>query len=302
MIHPWDIIGHERELKNLESDIQNNSLHHAYLFVGPENIGKYRTAKSLAGILQCANNFCRKCPTCIQIDKGCQTDTIELANDGESIKIATVRDIIARLSMTPQSNYKILLIDNFGRTTDEASNALLKILEEPTSRTIFIFTANQLRDVMATITSRMRIVKFKKLEDSVLESALKNRFPEATEETVKHVIHLSLGRSGRAIELMSDPEKLQEFKDQYNYISFLEHNAGISTRIMAAQTMAEDRPKMDNFLSLLTHHVRQKMLNTQSSADRMRCATLLSEITRSMSLIDRNVNARLVLENLMIQL
>lgn len=302
MFYPWNIIGHQKELASLDSDVQSGTLTHAYLFIGPESIGKFSVAKSLAGILQCPHNFCRTCPTCIQVDKRSHSDTIELWDDGESIKIATVRDIIARLSMTPQSNYKVLLIDNFGRATDEAANALLKILEEPPPRTIFVFTANQMRDVMATITSRMRIIKFKKLSDSVLHTALKEKFTQAEDETLARVIQLSLGRSGRAIELLADPQKLHDLEEQYNHILFLEKNASIATRVLAAQTLAEDRPKMIFFLSLLTSHIRQKMLAGSTINDRTHYMNLLEEIERSLSLIDRNVNTRLVLENLMTHL
>lgn len=302
MFYPWDIIGHEQRLKVLEEDIRSGNIHHAYLFVGPEHIGKFRVAKSFAAILQCSNNFCHTCPTCIQIEKKCHGDTIELDDDGESVKIATIRDIIMRLSMTPQSNYKILLIENFGRLTEEASNALLKILEEPPPRTLFIFSADQIRDVMPTITSRVRAIQFKKLPDEVLKVALQKKFPEVDSETVNQIIYLSLGRSGRAIKLLSEPETFRDFKELYTHIEFLETKASMATRIVAMQALAQDEPKMNFFLSLLVHHMRRKMLEAKTFSQRTHCVKMAEEITKSMALIDRNINSRLVLEKLMTHL
>ena len=171
MYYNWNVIGHEKELGLLEHDFRENNIHHAYLFVGPEKVGKFRVAKSVAGILQCPENFCHSCPTCIQIEKKCHPDIIELEDDGQSIKIDTVRDIIARLNMTSQGRYKILLIQNIGRLTEEAGNCLLKTLEEPPQKTIFLFTVSQLRDIMPTIASRMRLIHFKKLGNDVYNSS-----------------------------------------------------------------------------------------------------------------------------------
>ncbi|KKT19207.1 MAG: polymerase III, delta-prime subunit protein [Candidatus Peregrinibacteria bacterium GW2011_GWA2_43_8] len=95
MLYKWPIIGHEEQLKRLEADLKNGHLAHAYIFVGPDKVGKFLVAKTLAGILQCPNNYCRSCPTCVQVMKGVHLDTIEMRDDGESIKIERVRALIA---------------------------------------------------------------------------------------------------------------------------------------------------------------------------------------------------------------
>ena len=146
----------------------------------------------MAGILQCPNNFCHTCPTCVQIERHYHIDTIELKDDGESIKIDAVREIIERLNMTGQGTYKVLLLQNIGRMTDEANSCFLKTLEEPPPKTIFIFTAGQIQDVMPTIASRMRIINFKKLPDDILKDALKKRYPDTEDEVLDQVLLLSL--------------------------------------------------------------------------------------------------------------
>jgi DNA polymerase III gamma/tau subunit len=300
MFYHWNVIGHEKELHSLESDILNNNIHHAYLFTGPEKIGKYRVAKSLAGILQCPNNFCHTCQTCIQVDKKCHPDTIELEDDGESIKVTTMKDILGRLSMTGGSRYKVLLIQDIGRLTE--SSMLLKPLEEPTGKTVFIFTAGQLRDVTPTIASRMRIIHFKKLPDDVLRASLKKIYPMIEDEMLEEVLLLSLGRSGKAIQLLSNPEAFSELHDLYHQIQFLDEKAGIGSRLMAIQEIGKDPQKTKTFLSLMAHYFRYKLFTEQPAPKRAATIKILEEIHRVISLLDRNVNPNLLLENLMLQL
>src|SRR3989338_7871543 len=153
--------------------------------------------------------------------------------------------------MTSQSAYKILLIQNIGRLTDEAANCLLKILEEPPSRTIFLFTVSHLRDVMPTIISRMRTVKFSKLEDGLLRTALRERYPHVDDETLNRVLALSLGRSGHAIKLMENPEAFAKILEQYRTIEFLSENASYAARFMAMQNLSQDPQELKVFLELL---------------------------------------------------
>ncbi|MBI4994547.1 hypothetical protein HZC21_02790 [Candidatus Peregrinibacteria bacterium] len=302
MFYNWNVIGHEKELSMLEEDIRGSNIHHAYLFAGPSKIGKFRIARSMAGILQCQNNFCHKCPICIQIERRCHLDTIELKDNNESVKIDEIREIIERVNMTGQGAYKILLLQNTGRLTEEASNCLLKTLEEPPSKTVFIFTAGQIQDVMPTIASRMRIINFKKLPDEILKEALKKRYPDADNEMLDQVLLLSLGRSGTAIQLLSNPEAFQRLREIYRNIQFLDEEGSISTRISAMQELSKDPQKTKTFLALLVHFYRRKMLNTGSPENKKRAANVIKEIHRVMNLMERNVNPRLLLENIMLQI
>lgn len=298
MFYNWNVIGHEKELARLEEDFKTGNIHHAYLFVGPEKVGKFRIAKAVSKILQCPNNFCHACPTCVQIEKKCHPDTIELEDDGESIKISLIRDIIARLAMTGQSRYKILLIQNIGRLTDEASNCLLKTLEEPPLKTIFLFSAGQLRDIMPTIASRMRIVHFKKLADDVLKNALHKLHPDVNSALLDQIILLSLGRSGKAIQLLTNPDAFKELHDLYTHIQFLEGKASLSTRMLAAQELAQNPQKIKTFLALLTHHLRTRMLQGESASS----IFSIQKIHEALELLSRNVNPRLLIEKIMLSI
>jgi len=302
MFYNWNVIGHVKELIQLEQDFTSNNIPHAYLFVGPEKVGKFRVAKSIAGILQCPNSFCHTCPTCIQIEKKSHPDTIELEDDGESIKIDLMREIIARLNMTGQSKYKVLLIQNIGRLTEEATNSILKTLEEPPGRTLFLFSAGQLRDVKPTIASRMRVVHFKKLPDEILKQSLKEMFPEVTDELIAQVLFLSLGRSGKAIQLLRSPEVFKELLDLYHQIEFLDEKASVATRFSAVNEIAKDPGKLKSFMSLLIYYFRKKMFEQTDYARKQAAMETLKEIHNVINLLSRNVNQKLALEYLMLKL
>lgn len=302
MFYNWNIIGHEKELTHLEEDLAKDKIHHAYLFVGPEKIGKFRVAKTMAGILQCEKNFCHSCPTCVQVEKKCHPDTMEFDDDGESIKIDTIRDIIARLSMTSQNPYKILMIQNIGRLTEEAANCLLKTLEEPLGKTVFLFTASQLRDIKPTVASRMRIVHFKKLDEAILRTALRKRHPEISDEMLERAVELSLGRSGRAIQLLDEPESYQEVLEMYQQIQFLEEKASGSTRFLSFQELAQKPDQMVPFLTLLTHYFRKKMHRALRFAESKQAIRMICMVHETLDLLSRNVNPRLLLERLALAL
>ena len=135
MKYNWSIIGHEKQLSQLENDISSGSLSHAYLLAGPNSVGKHTVAKKMAGILQCENDFCHKCNTCIQVEHGSHVDTLVFKDDKNSLKILEVRGLLEKAMMTAQARYKIFIIQSIERMTTEAANSFLKVLEEPPPRT-----------------------------------------------------------------------------------------------------------------------------------------------------------------------
>lgn len=300
MKYNWSIIGHEKQLSRLEYDIATGNISHAYLLTGPNSVGKSTVAKKMAGILQCENDFCHKCTTCIQIEKGCHVDTIFLKDDGESIKIEEIRKLTERLNMTRQASYKITLIQTIERMTPEAANSFLKILEEPPLRTIFILTTNNIRQLLPTITSRVRIVKFECVSSAYLDEKLRSLYPGHDKETIKQVSLFSLGKTGKAVHLMENPDSLANYVRVYNDVqNFLAHK-NIVDRFSYVEDIAEDNSKIDVFFAILTHVLRSKILGRDPNAPMY--VKTLSKIDEAGKLLKKNINARLVLENLMLTL
>ena len=322
MLYKWPIIGHKKQLEKLEGELKNDTLAHAYLFVGPDKVGKFLVAKTLAHILQCNENYCKTCPTCKQVAKGVHLDTIDMRDEeGESIKVEEIRELIATLNMSAQSNYKIVLLDNIGRMTTEAANCFLKTLEEPPKKTLFLMTATNLRELLPTIISRSRVMKFPAIAEESLKQKMKDMSKdldlEPSEERLERAIQLSLGRPGKAIELLRDHDAMSEYLKLYNDIRALFRDKDLTKRFMYVQDLTDkdvEKSTRDTFLEIFLHVVRS-LLNAKIQAgegtddpefpELIRFSqddflNLIHKTEETRYLMRRNINPKLALENLML--
>ncbi len=300
MKYNWSIIGHEKQLKQIESDIESGNLSHAYLMAGPNSVGKHTVSRKIAGILQCENNFCHKCPTCIQVQQGSHIDTVEMRGNGESIKIEDVRKLVERTNMTGQSKYKIFLIQSVERMTIEAANSFLKVLEEPPPNTIFILTTNNIRGLLPTLISRTRVVKFSNVSARYLEEKLKELYPNQDAETIHQVSLLSLGKTGKAIHLMENPDSLADYRKIYADVQNFLRSKNRVDRFAYVEDLVAEQKRVNVFLNILTHVLRSKVLEGDSETSKH--IKTLSKIEEAGMFLKRNINKRLVLENLMLSL
>lgn len=294
----WRVYGHDSILAALERHMRENNIAHSYLFSGPREVGKFTVAKTMAHILQCERDFCHTCLTCQHIEKGIHTETLEFRDNGESLTIDMIRDLLARLSLVPQGRYKIVLLERIERMTLDAANCLLKSLEEPTPRTIFFLTTDALREVPATVVSRCRVMHFASNTPEQLCDILAERYPDADDETRRLVSELSLGRFGAAFKIMDDPA-LKDFyislyRDMYRFFEF----RNLFERMTYVQQFLEDKDRLLIFLEVLTHVARKRLL--EASGDPSSFLDILENIRRAQFALRHHVNPRLALENLML--
>ncbi len=298
MKYNWSIIGHEKQLQQIELDINSGNLAHAYLLAGPNSVGKHTVAKKLAGILQCENDFCHKCKTCIQVEQGSHIDTMEFIDNKESIKIEDVRKIIERAFMTSQSLHKVFLIQSIERMTTEASNSFLKVLEEPPEGTVFILTTNNLRELLSTVVSRVRIIKFNTVSANYLINKLSELYPDCDKETIKKVSLFSLGKTGAALRLIENPDVLANYLKVYNDVqNFLEYKSAVD-RFSYVGDIVDEPSKIEVFLNIMTHILRSKILEGDKKTEKY--LNTLLKIEETGMLLKKNINSRLALENLML--
>ena len=128
-----DIQGQDKAIHILQRAIQNQHIAHAYLFTGPEGVGKKNTALALAQSLNCEAadpqtfSSCGQCASCVQIDCGSHPDLIFLEPDGNSIKIEQIRNLLSKISLRNyESTYKVAIINDAHLMTEQAANCLLK--------------------------------------------------------------------------------------------------------------------------------------------------------------------------------
>ena len=171
-----EVVGQEHITKMLRNALETGRVAHAYLFCGPRGTGKTSTGRILAKAINCLSNGkgepCNVCDMCQSITKGSALDIIEI-DAASNRKIDDVRDLREKVRFAPNAaRYKVYIIDEVHMLTTEASNALLKTLEEPPSHTVFILATTEPHKLLPTILSRCQRFDFHKLSHNAVVSKL----------------------------------------------------------------------------------------------------------------------------------
>ena len=175
-----------------------------WLFTGPAGSGRSNAAIAFAAALVCEKGGCSTCNSCISTILGTHADVELIKTQGLSIKIDEVRELITRASWKPSiANYRIVVIEDADRLTDSAANALLKVIEEPGLRTIWLLCAPTLTDVLPTIRSRCRHLALRTPSTKAITKLLIERDQIET-RTAEFVARASGGHIGRARRLALD--------------------------------------------------------------------------------------------------
>jgi DNA polymerase-3 subunit gamma/tau len=162
-----ELVGQQHVTKTLANAIQSNRVAHAYIFSGVRGVGKTTTARILAKALNCVAGPTAEpdntCDSCREISAGTSLDVLEI--DAASNRgIDQIRELREMVRYAPAaSRYKVVILDEAHQLTDEASNALLKTLEEPPERVVFILATTRSEDLVETIKSRAQLFHFRSL-------------------------------------------------------------------------------------------------------------------------------------------
>ncbi len=165
-----DITGQESTVKALSNAINSGKIMHAYLFCGPRGTGKTSSARIFAKSLNCINGPtvtpCGKCAGCLDVINSTPVDVIEI-DAASNRSVDDARNILEKVQYAPlHGKYKIYIIDEVHMLTNEASNALLKTLEEPPENVIFILATTESHKVLETIVSRCQRYDFRRITTS----------------------------------------------------------------------------------------------------------------------------------------
>ena len=182
------ILGQDGPIRILTRLLKMGKMPHALVFTGIEGVGKRMTATALAMAANCSaapdasdaasedGNIqwaCGTCRSCRKIRSGNHPDILSVAPAGPMIKIDQIRDLIQTLSLKPfEAKVRVVVIDQSHTMNPAAGNALLKVLEEPPDQTILILTSPQTTDLLPTIVSRCRQIRFNPLSQQHIQSLL----------------------------------------------------------------------------------------------------------------------------------
>ncbi|AGS39227.1 MAG: DNA polymerase-3 subunit gamma/tau [Cycloclasticus pugetii] len=171
------VVGQEHIVRALVNGLENDRLHHAYLFTGTRGVGKTTIARVLAKALNCPNltnaEPCGECETCLEVDQGCYPDLIEV-DAASRTGVDDTRDLLENVQYMPsRGKYKVYLIDEVHMFSKSSFNALLKTLEEPPAHVKFLLATTDPQKMPVTVLSRCLQFNLKRLSPDQIEGQFK---------------------------------------------------------------------------------------------------------------------------------
>jgi DNA polymerase III subunit delta' len=330
-MHDWNIVGHELAINTLRRALLAQRVRHAYLFTGPEHIGKALLAQRFAQTLLCtgggdANNApqnpCNACLSCRKVMHGNHPDVhyISRPQDKQFILIEQVRALQADAARkTLEGRRNIFIIQGMHEMNVQAANCLLKTLEEPEPDVVLLLTTPDPGLLLPTILSRVQQVSMQLLTMKQIKSALEDRWHVEADEA-NLIAALAAGRMGWAVQAVEDEDMLAERQAQLETLAKLS-TAGKVQRFDVAQRLSADSDKLhgilelwllwwrdmvlaaNNCLDLIVNVDMQGIIQNQAAkVGAAESQRMVRAILGTMEALDQNVNARVALEVLMLDL
>ena len=222
----WQVIGQTRAVSLLQRSLETGSLAHAYLFTGPAHVGKMTLAINLAQALNCEADEppCGECSSCQKVASAKHSDVqiVSLSHNGDSaedrpraeISIDQIRQVQHTASLPPfEGRCKVFIIDEAEFLSIEAANCLLKTLEEPAEKVVFILLATNERLLPATVVSRCQMVELFPMPAGEIETVLGSNWGVEPEKAGL-LARLSHGCLGWALSAATDNSLIQQRNEE----------------------------------------------------------------------------------------
>ena len=314
-----DIIGQQKQLTILRSALANQRLHHAYLFLGPDGIGKHSVAVALAKAVHCVEangDFCGGCVNCARIADGNHPDVrlIEPLAGKKEISIQQVRELERDLNYRSfTGKRKVAIIDPATLLNLSSQNALLKTLEEPPQDSLMILIAANGGALLPTLRSRCLRLSFAPLTRQQVAGFLQSQHEIASADA-EFIAALSMGSIGAALVL--DHDEMVERRRIWTGMLGSLKPGDYQGAMAAAEALASDRDETLKFLKwaeswyrdLLVQSVAQdsndlvnldmhtEIAQQAADGDVEKNLRVISQTGRAAAGVQRNLNRRMVLE------
>lgn len=291
-----EVIGHTEIVKVLEASLASGKIGHAYLFVGPAKVGKKTLVRSFARRVLCTGLGERDCccEGCFKFQNGVHPDFKVVAPQGNSIKVEQLREIQHQAYLSPvMASKKIYFFPEAEKLTEVAANSFLKLLEEAPPGVIFIFTAVRLDHILPTLRSRCQVFQLFPVNALELESGL-IRLGLTPEEAGRRG-EMCRGLPGIAIDAVKDGAA-----GEYPTFDQIEQAELLKLFKLAEELDKGDRKDiiglMRDWESQLCSRLAAVRDGLTTDAQLLRTVDRLEKLNQIMTMAERNVNMRLLLE------
>jgi DNA polymerase-3 subunit delta' len=313
-----DIVGHARQISLLRESLRHGNLAPAYLFSGPEGVGKRRAALEFGRAVLCPSmpeEVCGRCRSCLQIERGGHPDFVLVAvEEGKRLlRKEQVAEMQKFLALTPAwGSWKFALVDDAESMTVNSANAMLKTLEEPPAGTLIVLVSSNSGALPPTVISRCRKVGFGSLSDPEVEQVLLNRGVAVEEAAV--AASLSEGCPGSVAALEGEVWKKSSAVLE-KVAKAVEAGDKGALLTVVEKGVAGDRRGVDLTVKMLLGKVRREIrrrLGLEGGAEPARWAVLreaddnelhrlAARLVEASRLLAGNVNAKLILGTLFVE-
>lgn len=236
----WQVIGQDRIVSLLDYGLKTSSVAHGYLLVGPRHVGKRTLAVNLAQALNCAGPEppCSQCQSCQRILEGKHADVIPVGLDSRTeIGIDDIRSLQRLANLPPyEGRCKVFIIDDADYLSIEAANSLLKILEEPPPRVVWILLTTDQKRLLPTIVSRCQTLELKLLPSERVQEVLVQSY-NVEADKARLLTRLCHGRLGWALSALENDDVLQQRSQRIDKLASL-LTASLEQRFAYAQELA----------------------------------------------------------------
>jgi DNA polymerase-3 subunit delta' len=324
MTEHWHLLGHNWAVDMLRRHIASGEARHAYLFAGPGGLGRRSLALAFARALNCTNppapgEFCGQCRDCKQVAAMAHPDlaVVQAENEGGILKVDQVREVRRTVSLKPyQSKYRIVLFLRFHEANDNASNALLKTLEEAPAHVILLLTADNPESLLPTIVSRCEVLRLRPLPIEQVQRELESRGTGNSQAEL--IAHISGGRPGYAFRLAEDKSLLEFRAQRLDDLQKLLSSSRVD-KFAYAEKLAKEKDVMRQTFLVWESFWRDVLLCTAKAGSPLANVDRAEEIAslaarldlpaargrvketeRALQQMERNVNARLLTEVLLL--
>ncbi len=323
-----DIIGQKKAISILLESLKRGKIFSSYIFLGKEGVGRKLTALELAKAVNClklSDNFetCEKCLSCYKINKGCSPDLQLIEPLKGVITIGQIRELQREVNLKPlESKRKIYIIEQAEKMTAEASNSLLKTIEEPPPYALIILICSNLEAILPTIISRCQLLKFGLINTPTLRKALALSKVNLKEDKIELISKLAQGSIGKALKLVSDKEYFVRREKIFDFLIHL--SPGKSDGYSFARLGEVIKKNNDNIeevleiilfwyrdIFLAKERVQEYTVNIDKLGiikeksevySREELRDILDYLTQIPEFLDRKVNKQLILENLYLKM